>query len=73
MRCQGEGLGFDNIIYDFIGLGLCMVILAYDFNLLNQIKIIHGLTGMGNAVSYPYPLYPLGKAFFPLSYLWVKK
>jgi len=50
-----------------------MVILAYDFNLLNQIKIIHGLTGMGNAVSYPYPLYPLGKAFFPLSYLWVKK
>jgi hypothetical protein len=52
----------------FIGLGLYMVILAHDSNLLNRVKITHGLTGMSNAISYPYPLYPLGKTFFPLSY-----
>jgi hypothetical protein len=56
----------------FIGLGLCMVILAHDSNIMNWVKITHGLTGMGNAVPYPYPLYPLGKDFFPLSYPWVK-
>jgi hypothetical protein len=29
--------------------------------------------GMGNAVPYPYPFYPLGKAFSQLIYPWVKK
>jgi len=45
-----------------------MMILVYDSNLLNQVKITHGLIGTGNAVPYLYPLYPLGKAFFLLSY-----
>jgi len=50
----------------FIGLRLCMITLAHDSNLLNWVKITHGLMSMGNAVSYPYPLYPLGKDFFPI-------
>jgi hypothetical protein len=29
--------------------------------------------GMGNAVPYPYPFYPLGKVFFSLIYLSIKK
>ena len=56
--------GLTTLYMIFIGLGLCMVILAHDSNLLNRVKITHGLTGMGNRVPYPYPLYPLGKAFF---------
>ena len=43
-----------------------MITLAHDSNLLNWVKITHGLMSMGNAVSYPYPLYPLGKDFFPI-------
>jgi len=46
-----------------------MMILAYDSNLLNWVKITHRLAGIGNAVLYSYSLYPLGKAFFLLSYL----
>jgi len=50
-----------------------MVILAHDSNLLNRVKITYRLTDTDNAVSYPYPLYLLGKAFSLLFYPWVKK
>jgi hypothetical protein len=35
-------------------------------DILNRVKFTHELTGMGNTVPYPYPLYPLGKVFFPI-------
>ena len=50
-----------------------MVILIYDSNLLNWVKITHGLTDTGNTVSYAYLLYAPGKAFFPIILSWVKK
>ena len=48
----------------FIRLGLYMVILAHDFNLLNRLKITHRLKSTGNALTYLYPFYPLDKTFF---------